>query len=110
VGDAAHAPSFLTGQGTSVALVGAYVLAGELAACADHGAAFSSYERAIRPFVELNQSLAKGGGAAIMPSTSRALWIRNQALRIAPLLARTGLPGRKGRRATTALTLPDYGF
>ena len=36
VGDAAYAPSFLTGQGTSLALVGAYVLAGELASHADH--------------------------------------------------------------------------
>lgn len=31
VGDAAFAPSFLTGQGTSLALVGAYMLAHSLA-------------------------------------------------------------------------------
>lgn len=31
VGDAAYAPSFLTGQGSSLALVGAYMLAASLA-------------------------------------------------------------------------------
>ncbi|KQX69460.1 hypothetical protein ASD48_40530 [Streptomyces sp. Root1310] len=31
VGDAAYAPSFLTGQGSSLALVGAYILADALA-------------------------------------------------------------------------------
>ncbi len=35
VGDAAYAPSFLTGQGTSLALSGAYVLAHALAAHRD---------------------------------------------------------------------------
>ncbi|WP_437904669.1 FAD-dependent monooxygenase [Sorangium sp. So ce327] len=109
VGDAAHAPSFLSGQGTSTAMVGAYVLAGELATHSDPGAAFASYERVMRPFVEVNQALAGGGAASLIPATSRALWIRNQALRVAPWLTRTGLPGRKGRKASTALTLPLYG-
>jgi 2-polyprenyl-6-methoxyphenol hydroxylase-like FAD-dependent oxidoreductase len=42
VGDAAYCPTPLTGLGTSVALVGAFVLAGELAAAdGDHHAAFA---------------------------------------------------------------------
>ncbi|MEU0254598.1 hypothetical protein ABZ299_19275 [Streptomyces sp. NPDC006184] len=41
-GDAAHATSFLSGQGSSVSLVGAYVLAGEPAARADHTEAFAA--------------------------------------------------------------------
>lgn len=108
-GDAAHAPSFFSGQGSSIALVGAYVLAGELATAADPAAAFAAYERQTRPFVRQNQALADGGGATLAPATDRALWFRNHVvLKLAPLLTATGLLGRDARRATTALTLPDY--
>lgn len=58
VGDAAHCPSPLSGQGTSLALVGAHVLADELAATDDHRAALARYERRLRPFAEANQALA----------------------------------------------------
>ncbi|SFP39795.1 2-polyprenyl-6-methoxyphenol hydroxylase [Amycolatopsis arida] len=59
VGDAGYAPSLLSGQGTSLAIVGAYVLAGELArAGGDHTVAFPAYESRIRDFVERNQRLA----------------------------------------------------
>ncbi|PWW64212.1 FAD-dependent monooxygenase [Actinokineospora spheciospongiae] len=54
LGDAAHCPSPLSGQGTSLALVGAYVLAGELA----HGGGLAGYESAMREYVRLNQALA----------------------------------------------------
>lgn len=58
VGDAAYCASPASGQGTSLALVGAYVLAGELAAAAgDHEAGFAAYEREMRPFVAANQKL-----------------------------------------------------
>ncbi|MCJ2180874.1 FAD-dependent monooxygenase [Novosphingobium album (ex Hu et al. 2023)] len=59
VGDAAYCPSPFTGQGTSLALVGAYALAREVAhyptAPAD---AFARYEAIMRPFVEVNQAIA----------------------------------------------------
>ncbi|MCE7000366.1 FAD-dependent monooxygenase [Saccharothrix sp. S26] len=59
VGDAGYCASPLSGQGTSLALVGAYVLADELGrAGEDHAAAFDAYERRMRPFVALNQALA----------------------------------------------------
>jgi 2-polyprenyl-6-methoxyphenol hydroxylase-like FAD-dependent oxidoreductase len=59
VGDAAYCPSPFTGQGTSLAIVGAYVLAWELARSPrDHAAAFAGYERRMRPFVEINQAIA----------------------------------------------------
>jgi 2-polyprenyl-6-methoxyphenol hydroxylase-like FAD-dependent oxidoreductase len=58
VGDAAYCPSPLTGQGTSLALVGAYILAKELAQKPDdHAAAFEAYEARMRPFVAFNQAL-----------------------------------------------------
>jgi 2-polyprenyl-6-methoxyphenol hydroxylase-like FAD-dependent oxidoreductase len=62
VGDAAYCPSPFTGQGTSLALVGAYVLASELSQSPDdHAAAFARYEAKMRPFVEKNQALAEFG-------------------------------------------------
>lgn len=59
VGDAGYCGSPLSGQGTSLALTGAYVLAGELAAAGgDFGLGFANYERTLRPYVEANQDFA----------------------------------------------------
>ncbi|MEV3919744.1 FAD-dependent monooxygenase [Actinomadura coerulea] len=59
LGDAGYCGSPLSGQGTSMALVGAYVLAGELkAAGGDHRAAFANYEKELRGYVAANQELA----------------------------------------------------
>jgi len=57
-GDAAHCASPFSGQGTSLALVGALVLAGELGRTPDDVArAFAAYEQRMRPFVDINQAL-----------------------------------------------------
>jgi 2-polyprenyl-6-methoxyphenol hydroxylase-like FAD-dependent oxidoreductase len=59
VGDAGYCPSPFSGQGTSLALVGAYLLAYELAQSpGDHAGAFTRYEDKLRPFVEMNQAVA----------------------------------------------------
>lgn len=62
IGDAAACPSPLSGLGTSVALVGAYVLAGELGSGAGHVAAFEAYDRIVRPYAQGAQQLAGGTG------------------------------------------------
>ncbi|UKZ02874.1 FAD-dependent monooxygenase (plasmid) [Streptomyces viridifaciens] len=75
LGDAAYCASPLSGQGTSLALVGAYVLADALGrAGGDHRTAFASYEGRMRSFVELNQALAteNPGGPAAEASVERA--------------------------------------
>jgi 2-polyprenyl-6-methoxyphenol hydroxylase-like FAD-dependent oxidoreductase len=60
IGDAAFSSSPMSGQGTGLALVGAYLLAGELAAADwDPGAAFAAYEARMRPFVEANQEIGR---------------------------------------------------
>jgi len=56
-GDAAHCASPFSGQGTSLALVGAFVLARELARTENFAEAFAAYEKRMRPFVNLNQAL-----------------------------------------------------
>lgn len=105
VGDAAHAPSFLSGQGTSLALVGAYVLAGELAAQASHVAAFEAYEQIARPFMEANQALADG--SLLMPRTQAELDARNATL--AKVQASGETPrSEHSRQVHNSLILPDY--
>jgi 2-polyprenyl-6-methoxyphenol hydroxylase-like FAD-dependent oxidoreductase len=103
VGDAAYAPSFFSGQGTSIALVGAYLLAGELAGGPDHAAAFAAYDDAARKFVESNQALAMNGRAGILPRTAEELALRNQAL-LGPSLP----SGDEGRSVNSSLQLPEY--
>ena len=56
-GDAAHCASPFTGQGTSLALVGALVLAHSLARQPTPSDAFAIYEQRMRPYVALNQAL-----------------------------------------------------
>lgn len=59
LGDAACCASPLSGQGASLALVGAHVMANELARSrSNHHAAFTRYEERMRPFVLRNQALA----------------------------------------------------
>ena len=60
LGDAAFSSSPLSGQGTGLALVGAYLLAGELAAAGwDPEAGFAGYEGRMRSFVEANQEIGR---------------------------------------------------
>ena len=62
LGDAAFSPSPLTGQGTSLAVVGAYVLAGELAAAGDdHTAGLAAYEQRLRDWVLATQKMGRDG-------------------------------------------------
>ncbi|WP_030546736.1 FAD-dependent monooxygenase [Streptomyces albus] len=103
VGDAAYAPSFLTGQGTSLALAGAYMLAHALATHRDHTAAFTAYERGVREFVALNQALVGKGAATLFPVTARDLEQRNAMLR--DLVT---LPAAPAPPAHSALVLPEF--
>lgn len=56
VGDAAHAPSFFTGMGTSLAMIGATCLANSLASHTDYQTAFARYQEQHKPFAEEVQS------------------------------------------------------
>ncbi|MGD1170569.1 FAD-binding protein [Mycobacterium seoulense] len=73
VGDAGYCCSPLSGQGTSVALLGAYILAGELAAASgdgtvDYELGFANYHKEFNDYVKRNQWLVVDnipGGAPI---------------------------------------------
>ncbi len=107
IGDASYAPSFLSGQGSSLAVVGAYQLAAALAeAGGDHRAAFPAYERSMRHFAEVNQQLAPKASGAMIPKTAMGLWLRNRIFALVPLLRWLNLPLDAGvQRAANAMTL-----
>ena len=60
IGDAAYCPSPITGRGVTLAMVGAYLLAGELSRHDRHEDAFASYEARMRPYVDSVQRLPPG--------------------------------------------------
>ena len=60
LGDAAFSASPMSGAGTGLALVGAYMLAGELAAADwDPAAGFAGYQERMRTYVEDNQEIGR---------------------------------------------------
>ncbi|MBM7366480.1 FAD-dependent monooxygenase [Gordonia hydrophobica] len=73
IGDAGYCPTPLTGLGTTLALVGASVLAGEIGRSGgDVAAALTSYQEIMRPFIARAQELPPGGVGGYAPS-SRAM-------------------------------------
>ncbi len=83
VGDAAYCASPISGMGTSLSLVGAYVLAGELSRNEDHAAAFAAYERIMRPYVDQAQDVPKAGPRIAQPQTRLGIALQLAALNLA---------------------------
>jgi 2-polyprenyl-6-methoxyphenol hydroxylase-like FAD-dependent oxidoreductase len=109
VGDAAYGPSPMAGVGASLALVGAYVLAGELAAAAgDHATAFAGYEARLRDYVTRGQRLAKGNAIGLIPRSRWQMRMRNQFIRMLPYLPWKGLVAGGVQKAANAIALRDY--
>lgn len=83
IGDAGYAPTLLTGQGTSLAVVGAYVLAGELkAAGGDFQIAFARYEEEARPYAEQNQRILTDCPEMSVPATKEEVDRREDRFRL----------------------------
>ncbi|MFI5776139.1 FAD-dependent monooxygenase [Nocardia sp. NPDC051570] len=74
LGDAAYCGSPMTGMGTALALIGAYLLAGEIAAApADFARAFGRYEEQLRPLVTEVQKGTEGSVRMRHPETRRGV-------------------------------------
>jgi 2-polyprenyl-6-methoxyphenol hydroxylase-like FAD-dependent oxidoreductase len=105
VGDAAHCASPMAGAGAMLCLIGAYRLAGELAAAAgDHRVAFCRYEDGHREMIERSQSQLFTG--LVVPKSRAAIWTRNTMARL-PLLG--AMAGLERRLQPKTKPLPDYG-
>ena len=89
-GDLAHCVSLLAGQGASLAVAGAYVLASELASGADLEAALHRYEQRMRPTVAQRQLSGREMARWFVPETRFTLAVRDLAMRLSvyPLTSR----------------------
>jgi 2-polyprenyl-6-methoxyphenol hydroxylase-like FAD-dependent oxidoreductase len=113
LGDAGYCPALLTGQGSTLAMMGAYILAGELkVALGDHKLAFARYEQAFRPVVIQEQKKAGANARILVPATPVGLWVQTHLfpLLVPPLLVAI----ERGRRllprsSSRPSRLKDYG-
>jgi 2-polyprenyl-6-methoxyphenol hydroxylase-like FAD-dependent oxidoreductase len=84
LGDAAYCPTPLTGMGTSLAIVGAYMLAGELSKTDGSSltAALSAYETAFRPFVTQTQEIPPFVPGIMHPGSSFKRFLLQTLLKV----------------------------
>nr|WP_296066946.1 FAD-dependent monooxygenase [uncultured Actinoplanes sp.] len=81
LGDAGYCGSPLAGMGTSMSLVGAYVLAGELATGLGPAAAFAEYQTRMAAYVQDGSRLPPGGVAAFAPKSAFMIKMRALSMR-----------------------------
>jgi 2-polyprenyl-6-methoxyphenol hydroxylase-like FAD-dependent oxidoreductase len=107
IGDAAFCPSLLAGQGSALAMIAAYVLAGELSRTRNSpDAALIRYEELLHPFMLAKQQTAAKLAASFTPKTRWGLFLRNQITKAfaIPFVAKLVMGGSLLDR----IDLPDY--
>lgn len=114
VGDAGYCPGPAVGGSTSLAVLGAYVLAGELArADGDHLRAFAAYELQMREPVHRSRSFARGAAKGIIPGSRTGVWALTRGAQLISAmpgsLSRTlAKLNTKGVRMHDSMPVPDY--
>ena len=103
LGDAAWCVSPLAGQGASMAIAGACVLADELAAGGTTDAALERYERRLRPAIERQQRAAMRIAKWFVPHDRFHRIVRDSAARLS--VSRLAAPVLRRRMAATS-TVP----
>src|SRR5712691_543369 len=113
LGDAGYCPALVTGQGSTLAMMGAYILAGELkVALGDHKLAFPQYEQAFRPVARQEQKKVGANARILVPATPLGLWVK---MHLFPLLVPPLLVVARGRRRLLSMfssrpsRVKDYG-
>ncbi len=114
VGDAGYCPAPAVGGSTSLSVLGAYVLAGELArAGGDHERAFASYEREMGEPVRRGRAFARGVAKSLVPRSRAGVWALTRGAQLISLLP-AGLTkavaklNTKGVRLYDSMPVPDY--
>jgi 2-polyprenyl-6-methoxyphenol hydroxylase-like FAD-dependent oxidoreductase len=106
VGDAAACPTLLAGEGSALAMAGAYVLAGELAdAHGDHARAFARYDQRLHALCEAKQDAALRFLDSFAPRSRLALLLQTMGSRV---LAVPWLGDRLARSWLDPIELPTY--
>ncbi|OBH40684.1 FAD-dependent monooxygenase [Mycobacterium mantenii] len=114
VGDAGYCPGPAVGGSTSLAVLGAYVLAGELAeADGDHLRAFAAYELQMHEPVHRSRTFARGAAKGIIPGSRIGLWALTHGAQLV-----SAMPGSlsrslaklntKGVRMHDSMPVPEY--
>lgn len=81
-GDAGYCPSLLSGKGSTLAMVGAYILAGELKdANGNYKIAFGNYENIFKPFMTKKQKAAQSFAKSFIPKSNFGIKVRNLAFK-----------------------------
>jgi len=107
MGDAAFCVSLLAGQGSALAMAGAYILAGEMARKdATPEQAFARTHDILREFIAGKQKAAENFASSFAPSTQAGIVFRNLLTKTfkIPFVANLVL----GPMLLDRLTLPDY--
>ena len=87
VGDAGYSPGPAVGGGTTLAVVGAYVLASELAAAGgDQARGLAAYEQVLRPAVRHSQKIGPAVMKRLIPRSRLQLWAMAEVIRLLPRL------------------------
>jgi 2-polyprenyl-6-methoxyphenol hydroxylase-like FAD-dependent oxidoreductase len=102
LGDAAFGPSPMSGQGTSLALIGAHLLAHHIAGSDDPPMALALWEKGFRANVEQNQRLASDGMATLLPASRLGIFALPADLApahgLSPCFCWCSTPARRRRR------------
>ena len=107
LGDAASCVSLLAGQGSALAMIAAYILAGELhRAGGDYTRAVARYQERFGPFVLNKQKAALRFAEFFAPKSKFALFLRNRIVSLMniPWIADLAI----GRDLADKIALPDY--
>jgi 2-polyprenyl-6-methoxyphenol hydroxylase-like FAD-dependent oxidoreductase len=122
VGDAAYCPSVMTGMGTTSALVGAYILAGEIGTHCERGssgeeerggkdgidAALKAYEERYRPFMRQVQKGLSEDGWAYWPTSPFGIAVINRVAGLVASLRLNVIGGWFLKEKVQGWELPDY--
>lgn len=108
VGDAGYGAT-CGGMGAGMAMIAAYVMAGELAASGgSHRLAYASYEQQLRKYAKACQRVAAGAGPFLAPPTEAKILSRNRIYRVLTTRPMLSLLNRLTTRAASSIALADY--
>lgn len=107
-GDAAWCATPLSGIGTTLAIVGGYVLAGEITKANDLKSAFVAYDRIMRPFVKEGQGLPKIAVRLLWPHRRFGLLFLRAVMRLAGTRLFRKIFSKSYLRNSEKVKLPTY--
>lgn len=111
VGDSAYAVSLLAGQGASLGIAGAFVLAEKLISASTIEAGLAEYERIWRPLVEEKQKVGRSAARWFLPESKAQLVMRRVLLRVLrlPVISKLAPAALAGKPTTLIRDLQPTG-